>query len=206
MVRKLILVSGDFATTHWFPHHAPPTPSLPEGISAETIRDTSRADVFTIGPVSAAEAVQRLGEGDSCVVATDSFGLAAEMWCSEKKRYIEWLGCKIRPPSGHVQFYNAWVRPDARGLGLQWVMAAAACANVIAIGRHKICAGVERKEFAPFARKYAAMGLGLIKPYKSVWALNVLGMTVAISTRPPSSLDVACQRAGALFARRAQQG
>lgn len=206
MIRELILTSGDFATTHWFPHDAPPALPPPKGNSVETIREASRADLFTVGPVSAAEAKQRLSEGDSCVVATDASGLAAAMWCSERKRYIEWIGCNIRPPIGHVHFYNAWVRPDARGLNLQWVMAAAACVNVVALGRHKICAGVERREFAPFARKYAAIGLGVIKPYKSVWALRVFGMSAAISTRPPSSLDKASRKAGAIFARRAGQG
>ena len=206
MIRELILTSGDFGTAHWFPHGAPPTLPPPKGTSVETIRDASRADLFTIGPVSAAEAKRRLSEGDSCVVATDSLGLAAEMWCSERKRYIEWIGCNIRPPPGHVHFYNAWVRPDRRGLGLQWVMAATACVYVLAIGRHNIFAGVERKEFAPFARKYAALGLGMIKPYKSVWALRAFGMSAVISTRPPSSLDMACRRAAAILARCAEQG
>ncbi len=205
MIRELILTSGDFTTTHWYPHNAPPQQPLPDGTSIEIVRDTSRAELFTIGPVSVAEANQRLSEGDSCVVVTDSFGLAAEMWCSERKRYIEWIGCKVRPPPGHVHFYNAWVRPESRGLNLQWVLAAAACANVVTLGRHQICAGVERREFAPFTRKYASIGLGLIKPYKSIWALRMLGITAAISTRPPSSLDLACRRAAEIFARRVAQ-
>ena len=90
----------------------------PKGTSVETIRNPSDADLFAIGPVSVAEAKQRLDEGDSCVVATDDSGLAAAMWCSERKRFIKWIGCNIRPPEGHVHFYNAWVRPDARGLNL----------------------------------------------------------------------------------------
>ena len=203
MLRELILTSGDFATTHWFPHDPPPMLPPPEGTTVETIRDAGDADLFAIGPVSPAEAKQRLSEGDSCVVATDAAGLAAAMWCSERKRFIKWIGCNIRPPPGHVHFYNAWVRPDTRGVNLQWVMAAAACANVVALGRQKICAGVERREFPPFARKYAAIGLGVISPYQSVWAYRALGMTAVLRTRPPSSLNKASRKADAIFARRA---
>jgi hypothetical protein len=204
MIRELILTSGDFASTHWFPNDTPPMLTPPKGTSVETIRDASKVDLFTISPVSVAEAKQRLSEGDSCVVATDASGLAAAMWCSERKRYIKWIGCNIQPPPGHVHFYNAWVRPDARGLNLQWVMAAAACANVVALGRQKICAGVERREFPPFARKYAAIGLGVITPYKSVWALRAFGVSAVISTRPPPSLNKASRKAGAIFARHAR--
>jgi hypothetical protein len=130
--------------------------------------------------------------------------MAAQMWCSEQTRFIDWIGCDIRVPEGHVHVYNSWVRPESRGLGLQWALASASCGNVFARGRSKICAGVERREYPPFARKYAAMGLGVVAPYQSLWSLRLLGMTVAsIPLSSPRSLEAARENAGRIFARRA---
>jgi hypothetical protein len=66
-----------------------------------------------------------------------------------------------------------------------------------------MCAGVERKEYPPFARKYAGMGLAHIAPYKSIWSLRVFGVTVvAIPCPPPRSLEAARERASRILARR----
>jgi hypothetical protein len=69
-----------------------------------------------------------------------------------------------------------------------------------------MCAGVERKEYPAFARKYAAMGLGLMAPYKSIWALRVRGFAVAaIATRPPRRLEMAHSNALKVLARRTER-
>ena len=205
MIRELVLVSGDLSATRWFASRTPPVPRLPAGISLETATDER---LFAKGPISPKQAGERLSEGDTCVVAVSpEIGLAAQMWCTERTRYIDWIGCDIRPPDGHVHVYNSWVEPEFRGLGLHWSLAAAACGTVVERGRTHLCAGVERKEYAPFARKYAAMGLALLAPYKSIWSLRVWGVTAAaVSARPPRVLEVARLNASKILAGRAEQG
>jgi hypothetical protein len=176
---------------------------MPAGFAIETFSTGASSRLFDDGPIAPGKAAQRFADGDTCHIAvTSSFVMAAQMWCSERTRFIDWIGCNIRPPEGHVHVYNSWVRPEFRGLGLQWTLAAAACRDIIARGRSKMCAGVERKEYPPFARKYAAMGLGLFVPYKSIWSLRVFGLTVgAIPFPPPRSLEAARESAGKILAR-----
>jgi len=206
MIRELVLVSSDFAPTQWFAGRVPPPLPLPPGFVLRNLL-MGEQGLCAIGPVPPAQAARRLSEGDTCIVAIGpDEGLAGQMWCSEKPRFIDWIGCNIRPPDGHVHIYNSWIRPEYRGLGLQWNLATSACADVLARGRTKMCAGVERKEYPPFARKYAAMGLGHLAPYKSLWALRVLGTAlVAIPAPPPRHLEEACRNAGKIFARQAKR-
>jgi hypothetical protein len=205
MIRELVLVAGDLAAAPWFVGGAPPVPPIPAGLTIERLLTHARASLFDEGPVRAAQAAERLADGDTCLVAVTAGGaMAAEMWCSEKSRFIDWIGCNIRPPKGHVHVYNSWVQPEFRGLGLQWNLAAASCQDIVARGLSKMCAGVERKEYPPFARKYAAMGLGLMLPYRSIWSLQLLGVTAAaIPWSPPRALDEASRNAAKMLARRA---
>lgn len=175
---------------------------MPGGFSLAIAEHAGKAGLFTTGPVPGAKAQIRLSEGDFCVVVSDKSGLAAQMWASERARFIEWIGCKIVPEDQHVHLFNAWVRPDVRGRGLQWILASEACRNVIRNGRTKVFAGVERVEYAPFARKYAAMGLGLLIPIRSVWAGRLFGVTIAINTRPPKALHAAMLGAKSILSRR----
>ena len=204
MIRELILVAADLSAAPWFASRVPPMPPLPAGIVLQpaSARDPN---AFDSGPISRDRAALRLSGGDTCIVAVARSGrLAAQMWCTEKARFIDWIGCDIRPPEGHVHIYNSWVEPEFRGLGLHWNLAAAACGEVVARGRSSLCAGVERKEYAPFARKYAAMGLALVAPYKSIWALSALGVTLAvIPFPPPRSLASARESASRVLSRRA---
>ncbi len=205
MIRELVLISADLAASPWFARGVPPSPSMPTGFAIETLAAGAATDPFVDGPIPAAQAAQRFAEGDTCQIAFTSHRImAAQMWCSEQTRFIDWIGCDIRVPEGHVHVYNSWVRPEFRGLGLQWALASASCRNVFARGRSKMCAGVERREYPPFARKYAAMGLGLVAPYQSLWSLRLLGVTVAsIPLSSPRSLDAARENASRIFARRA---
>lgn len=204
MIRELVLVSGDLAAAPWFARGMPPSPSMPVGFAIETLSAGSPTHIFDDGPISTAQAAQRFAEGDTCHIAlTPDPIMAAQMWCSERTRFIDWIGCDIRPPEGHVHVYNSWVRPEYRGLGLQWTLASASCRDILARRRTKMCAGVERKEYPPFARKYAAMGLGLVAPYQSLWSLRLLGVTVAaIPLSPPRSLEAARENASRILARR----
>jgi hypothetical protein len=206
MIRELVLVAGDLAAAPWFVHGAVPSPPKPAGVAIERFTGTAPQHLFNEGPVSLALATERLVGGDTCLVAITSGAMAAQMWCSERPRFIDWIGCEIRPPAGHVHVYNSWVQPEFRGLGLQWNLAAASCEDILARGRTKMCAGVERKEYPPFARKYAAMGLGLVAPYKSVWSWQVFGLTPAvIALSPPQALEAATQSAAKILARRAMR-
>ena len=203
MIRELVLVSGDISGSPWFAARTPPVPELPEGLTVRHATSKADAELFASGPVTIEQATARLVDGDTCtVVIRADRGLVAQMWCTEKSRFIDWIGCNVTPPDGHVHLYNAWVEPEFRGLGLQWVLAAASCTDVIARGRHRICAGVERKEYPPFARKYAAMTLGVISAYGSIWALRIFGMTATISAGPPRSLEKASEAARKIYARR----
>jgi len=203
MIRELVLVAGDLAAAPWFIHGAVPCPPSPAGFAIERFTDTAPSHLFDEGPVSAKLAAERLGDGDTCIVAVTSGAMAAQMWCSERPRFIDWIGCDIRPPEGHVHVYNSWVQPEFRGLGLQWNLAAASCQDILARRRTKMCAGVERKEYPPFARKYAALGLGLVAPYKSLWSWQVLGRTPAvIGLPPPRVLRAATDNAAKILARR----
>ncbi len=203
MIRELVLVAVDFAGVPWFARGEPPAPPVPAGFAIERASPDASSALFGDGPVSPSQAAQRLSDGDTCLVAvTEGAVMAAQMWCSERVRFIDWIGCDVRPPEGHVHVYNSWVRPEFRGLGLQWNLASAACQDVAARGRSKMCAGVERKEYPPFARKYAAMGLGLIVPYKSIWSLRLFGVTAAIRVSAPRTLDEACRNAANTLARR----
>jgi len=203
MIRELVLVAGDLAAAPWFVHGAVPVPPNPAGIAVERFTGSAPSHLFDEGPVSAAMAANRLVDGDTCLVAVTSGAMAAQMWCSERPRFIDWIGCDIRPPKGHVHVYNSWVQPEFRGLGLQWNLAAASCQDIVARGRTKMCAGVERKEYPPFARKYAAMGLGLVAPFKSVWSWQAFGLTVAVITLPPPrALRAAARNAARILARR----
>lgn len=204
MIRELVLVSADISNSPWFASGTPPVPPLPDGITAGRATSKADAELFVRGPITRELAASRLDDGDTCsVVIKQGTGLIAQMWLSEKPRFIEWIGCDVTPPDDHVHLYNAWVEPEFRGLGLQWVLAALSCGDVVARGKHRICAGVERKEYPPFARKYAAMTLGVISAYGSIWALRIFGMTATISAGPPRSLETAREAARKLFARRA---
>ena len=204
MIRELVLVSGDMSGSPWFASRTPPVPPLPEGISVGRATSKTDAELFVTGPITREQAAIRIADGDTCsVVIKQGTGLIAQMWLTEKPRFIEWIGCNVTPPDGHVHLYNAWVEPEYRGLGLQWVLAAISCSDVIDRGKHRICAGVERKEYPPFARKYAAMTLGVISAYGSIWALKIFGRAiVTISARPPRSLEKASEAARKIFARR----
>ena len=205
MIRELVLVAGDLSAAPWFVRGVPPIPRIPEGLTIERLLNGARASLFDEGPTPSAQAANRLADGDTCLlVVTSSGAMAAQMWCSERPRFIDWIGCEIGPPEGHVHVYNSWVQPEFRGLGLQWNLAAASCQDIVARGRSKMCAGVERKEYPPFARKYAAMGLGLMAPYKAIWSLQLFGMTAGvIPWSPPRVLDEACRNAAKILARRA---
>ena len=204
MIRELVLVSGDLSISPWFASRSPPIPTLPEGLTIGHARTKADAELFVTGPISREVAAGRFADGDTCsVVIKPDRGVIGQMWCTEKTRYIEWIGCDVKPPEGHVHLYNAWVEPEFRGLGLQWILAAVSCSDVVDRGLHHICAGVERKEYPPFARKYAAMTLGVISAYGSIWALRMFGMTAKISAGPPRSLDKASEAARKIFARRA---
>ena len=202
MIRELVLVAGDLAAAPWFVRGAPPVPPDPAGVAIERFAGTAPPHLFDGGPVSTTLATKRLVDGDTCLVAVTSGAMVAQMWCSERPRFIEWIGCDIHPPAGHVHVYNSWVQPEFRGLGLQWNLAAASCQDILARGRTKMCAGVERKEYPPFARKYAAMGLGLVAPYKSVWSWQAFGLTpVVVALPPPRTLKAASQNAAKILAR-----
>ena len=202
MIRELVLVSSDLSISPWFASRTPPVPSLPEGITVGHATSIADAELFVRGPITRELATTRLADGDTCsLVFKQGTGLIAQMWVTEKPRFIEWIGCNVTPPEGHVHLYNAWVEPEFRGLGLQWVLAALSCSEVVARGKHHICAGVERKEYPPFARKYAAMTLGVISAYGSIWALRIFGMTATISAGPPRSLAKAREAARRIFAR-----
>jgi hypothetical protein len=204
MIRELVLVSGDISDTPWFASRTPPIPPLPEGITIGRATSKADAELFVRGPITREQAATRFADGDTCsMVIKQGTGLIAQMWLTEKPRFIEWIGCSVTPPDGHVHLYNAWVEPEFRGLGLQWVLAALSCKDVVDRGKRCICAGVERKEYPPFARKYAAMTLGLISAYGSIWALRIFGMTATISAGPPRSLEKASEAARKIFARRA---
>lgn len=207
MIRELVLVSGNLATAPWFVRGAPPSPPTPEGILIETLSAGAPTHLFADGPIPGAQAARRFAEGDTCHVAVTSGGvMSAQMWCSEETRFIDWIGCDIRPPEEHVHIYNSWVEPEFRGLGLHWILAAAACGDVVARGRTRLCAGVERREYAPFARKYAAMGLAVVAPYRSIWSLRVRGVTLAaISWPPPRALKTAPEVARKLLAHGVEQ-
>jgi hypothetical protein len=207
MIRELILVSGDLAAAPWFARGTPPSPPMPDGISIEVLSKRAPEYLFSDGPVLPAEAAKRLADSDTCHVALTSDGaMAAQMWCTERPRFIDWIGCNIRPPEGHVHVYNSWVRPEFRGLGLQWNLASSSCEDIMARGRTKMCAGVERKEYPPFARKYAAMGLGLVSPYKSIWAWQIFGIApIAIPCRPPRVLESSTLKASKHLARHAER-
>jgi hypothetical protein len=203
MIRELVLVSGDFSASPWFVTRTPPVPPVPDGLTVRRTTSKEDASLFVRGPVTREQAATRFAEGDTCSVAIKpEFGLVAQMWLTERPRFIEWIGCTVKPPAGHVHFYNAWVEPEFRGLGLQWILAAESCSDVMDRGLHCICAGVERKEYPPFARKYAAMTLGVISAYGSIWALKIFGMTAAISAGPPRGLERATEAARKIFARR----
>ena len=202
MIRELVLVSGDLSESPWFASRTPPIPPLPEGIAVGRATSKADAELFVRGPITRELATTRLADGDKCsFVVKQGTGLIAQMWVTEKPRFIEWIGCTVKPPDDHVHLYNAWVEPEFRGLGLQWVLAALSCGDVVARGKHRICAGVERKEYPPFARKYAAMTLGVISAYGSIWALRIFGMTATMSAGPPRSLEKASEAARRIFAR-----
>jgi len=203
MIRELVLVAADLSASPWFVSRTPPVPPLPEGITVGRATSKADAELFVKGPISPEVASSRLADGDTCsMVIKQGTGLIAQMWLTEKPRFIEWIGCNITPPNGHVHLYNAWVEPEFRGLGLQWVLAAISCGDVVDRGKRHICAGVERKEYPPFARKYAAMSLGVISAYGSIWALRIFGMTATISAGPPRGLEKASEAARRIFARR----
>jgi hypothetical protein len=203
MIRELVLVSSDLSGSPWFAARTPPVPPLPEGITVGHAKTKADAELFMSGPISSEVAASRIADGDTCSIAIKAGrGVVGQMWCTEKARYIEWIGCDVKPPEGHVHLYNAWVEPEFRGLGLQWILAAVSCSDVLDRGLHAICAGVERKEYPPFARKYAAMTLGVITAYGSIWALRIFGLTVSMSAGPPRGLDKAREAARKIFARR----
>lgn len=208
MIRELVLVSGDLTATPWFVRGAPPAPHIPSGFAVERLSDSARASLFEKGPIPAKLAAARLADGDTCLAALTAEGhMAAQMWCTERSRFIDWIGCHVRPPEGHVHVYNSWVEPEFRGLGLQWNLAAASCLDILARKRTKMCAGVERKEYPPFARKYATMGLGLVAPYKTIWSLQLFGVAVAVVPwSPPRVLDAARRSAARIVDRRGTRG
>jgi hypothetical protein len=203
MIRELVLVAADLSASPWFASRTPPVPPLPGGITVRRARSKADAELFVRGPISPELAATRLADGDTCsMVIKQGTGLIAQMWLTEKPRFIEWIGCNVTPREGHVHLYNSWVEPEFRGLGLQWVLAALSCGDVLDRGKRCICAGVERKEYPPFARKYAAMSLGVISAYGSIWALRIFGMTATISAGPPRGLEKASEAARRIFARR----
>ena len=203
MIRELVLVAGDLAAAQWFVQGVPPAPPSPSNVAIERFTGTAPSHLFEEGPVSGALAAARLSDGDTCLVAVSAGAMAAQMWCSERPRFIDWIGCNIHPPKEHVHVYNSWVKPEFRGLGLQWNLAVASCQDILARGRTKMCAGVERKEYPPFARKYATMGLGLVAPYTCVWSWQVFGLTpVVMSVSPPRVLEAATRNAAKMLARR----
>ncbi|MCB2107321.1 MAG: hypothetical protein KDE14_06445 [Rhodobacteraceae bacterium] len=195
-------MTADLTATPWAGTGIPPMMALPEGFAVEVVAGPGPPDAKWTGGVAATTARQRLSEGDRCIVVKCAANeIAAEMWCTDQARHIDWIGCDVVPPPALTLLYNAWVAPVHRGHGLQWVLAAAACGDVLARGRRGIYAGVERAEYAPFARKYAAMGLAVIEPTTSLWALTCFGQTFTFKTRPPGSLSDATEKAQDLFAR-----
>jgi hypothetical protein len=202
MIRELVLVAADFSAVPSAGNGAPPPAALPAGFSVEVLAAGADVARFAGGPVDPDGAAQRLAEGDRCIVVRDNdFHLAAQMWCATVPRLIDWIGAEVAPRAGHALLYNAWVAPAARGRGLQWALAARACADVAESGLAGICAGVERREYAPFARKYATLGLAVIVPYASLWSLRLLGRTWSWQTPPPVALHGALANARAAFTR-----
>lgn len=185
MIRELILVGADLKTTHWFAAGAPPRVELPTDLLLCVIEKD--ASLFSGEPVSAETARTRLAEGDRCIAVRDSIGkIVGQIWLSRKSRHIDWIGCEVAPHPGAALLYNAWVDPAQRGRNVHWAMAAQACAEAVAMGFTKVCAGLDRHEYQPFAEKYAEMKLAVIVPYASLWCMRALGWHVAL--KPPRLL------------------
>ncbi|MDX2224439.1 MAG: hypothetical protein SFV21_16930 [Rhodospirillaceae bacterium] len=204
MIRELVLVRAGFSETPWFGRRPPPPPALVPGVRLEAITDVSMAAAFGDSPVPVADVARRLSDGDVCIGALSDAGcIVGQMWSADRPRWIDWIGATVTPPADHRLLYNAWVAPAWRGHGLQWALAAAACGDVVRRGAVGIAAGVERREYAPFARKYAALGLAVIVPFASVWALRLFGRALTWTATPPRGLSAATERARAMLARAA---
>jgi len=185
MIRELVLISADLRAAPWYASRVAPRPKIPDNI---TLRVLQRGEKIGYGPISSEVAAARLNEGDRCVVAEYLHAAVGQMWLSQHSRHLDWIGCKVAPQEDAALLYNAWVDESVRGPGIHWAMASLACETVVAMGLTRITAGVERGEFAPFARKYAEMGLAVIEPTGSLWCLRLFGLNLHITLAPPRDL------------------
>ena len=97
MIRELVLVAADMSAAPWFVSRTPPIPAIPDGITVGHAKTKADAELFLTGPITREQAASRFAEGDTCTVAVKAgTGVVAQMWCTEKARYIEWIGCEVK--------------------------------------------------------------------------------------------------------------
>lgn len=189
MLRELILFKANVVEMASASKRA--APDEPEQARVEfSLLDTDSCDDSIPSPHCAEEFRQRLSEGQFCLVGRDSESvrIVSTMWMTDQPVFIEWIACQVTPLPDHFLLYNAWVDPTYRGKSIHWENARKACEQVTRMGCSNICAGVEIKEFEPFARKYAEIGLACIEPYASLWALTLFRKTFSLTLPPRKSL------------------
>lgn len=189
MLRELILFKANVVEMAEVPNETAPNETEDIGVDFSLLEANDCDDWVPCGH-SLVEFRQRLSDGEFCLVGRESKNgkVVSTLWMTEQPVFIEWIACHVTPLPDHFLLYNAWVDPAFRGKSIHWESARKACEYVALKGSSNICAGVEIKEFEPFARKYAEIGLACIQPYASLWALTLFRKTVSVTLPPRPSL------------------
>ncbi|MCI0749831.1 MAG: hypothetical protein L0Y32_04715 [Nevskiales bacterium] len=170
--RRLYLYRSDLTETGWYRRAAPPpAPALPDGITRQWLTREQWEQTPAVLPTAAARVTERYTEGGRCLILQHATaGTVYHLWLSTAGAWMDWIGARITPPSGHGLVFDVWAHPDWRSGTLHRIGAAQACQTLRQLGMQGVAAGVEAHEILPFAHVYARAGLGFIVPYEvRVW-------------------------------------
>lgn len=201
-LRILHFFSGDIRETRWFREGAPaPAIPIPPRLRMDWLAEEAwRANPGLFDRPEALIA-ERFRSGARCLAAVDqdSGALAYHLWVTDRGAWVDWIFQYVEVPEDHLLIFDVWVHPDHRGGNLHWAGVSAACAEAARRGRMHICAGVEGHEFYANAMKCARTGIGLIRPYRQVLGIRVLGWTRHIRSGPSPALAEFSERLRAKY-------
>ena len=133
---------------------------------------------------------QRLARGDGCLIGRDATtgGLVYHLWVTESGAYLDWIFAAVTPRPQELLVYDVWLGENHRGGPAHWAAAALTCQEAMRRGRRYILAGVERREFPSFARKYRAHGLPQITADRAIIGIWIGGMRWHLNRPAPRNL------------------
>lgn len=165
--RELVVFEADLSISPWLiKNELPQFPKIPDYISYQWLKEQQcleRSDQLNRSHEMIKERYRDEGQ---CLVGIDirNNTIISELWLTTKSAYIEWIFKRMHASNKGVFLYNIWLHPDYRGGTIYQYGIVLACQKAAQLGHLIVSAGVEERDFYPFARMHAILKTALLVP------------------------------------------